>query len=176
MYKVFYLTIYISLATLFGCSSTKPTAKTATPFEDDLAPYRPKIDFVEDTSTVLREQLVEKVSLQDDLAGKLQEKLQQSSQFYGQYDINGFRVLAYSGSNRERAYEAREKLTSLLEQLSLKEEISLVYEQPNYKLKVGTFISKFEANALCFKLRSEFPSAILIQEGFKHSQLRFMNE
>lgn len=172
MHKVLYFTIYLSLSTLFGCGTSKTVVKTPPTFEDDLVPYRPKIAFVEDT--VRYEQPNEEpVTLQEDITEKLNEKLHQSSQFYSQYDLNGFRVLAYSGSNRERAYEVRDKLHSLLEQLSVKEEISLVYEQPNYKVKVGAFISKFEANALWVKLKSEFPSAILIQDSFKHSQLKF---
>jgi hypothetical protein len=175
MHKILHFTLYFSLSTIFGCGSTKPIANQQTSFDDDLTPYRVKVEVVIDSIQNPTENTQE-VLPENHITNALNEKLKQSSQWQAQHEnLSGFKLLAYSGTNRDKATEIKEKLSAFLEDNSMNNEVMLGYEQPNYKVKVGAFLNKFEAHAVLSKLRSEFPLTIIIQENIKSSQVKYGN-
>ena len=72
----------------------------------------------------------------------------------------GYTILLYTGSSREQATMARGKVRSL----ELDVEPDLVYNQPNYKVKVGKFLTRLEAQPLYTELKREFRNAIVAPE------------
>ncbi|GAB4332588.1 MAG: hypothetical protein OHK0038_08320 [Flammeovirgaceae bacterium] len=177
MHKILHFTLYFSLSTIFGCGSTKPIVNQQISFDDDLTPYRLKVEVTIDSVQTPIEKSQEIPLPSNHITDLLNEKLKQNSQWQAQNEnFNGFRLLAYSGTNRNKATQTKEKLSAFLEDNSMKDDVTMGYEQPNYKVKVGAYLNKFEAHAALSKLRAEFPLLIIIQENIKSSQIKYGNE
>lgn len=73
---------------------------------------------------------------------------------------DGFTVQVYSGPNREQANRAR----SEVQMLGLDSPSQVVYVQPNFKVKVGRFYTRLEANKVFSQIREVFPDALLLPE------------
>jgi hypothetical protein len=74
--------------------------------------------------------------------------------------IDGFTVQVYSGPSREQANNARAQLRSL--DLDIPSQV--VYVQPNFKVKLGKFYSRLEANPVYAQVKELFPNALLLPE------------
>jgi hypothetical protein len=74
--------------------------------------------------------------------------------------LNGFTVQVYSGNNREQANEIKTQVYQAFEEYD--PEIS--YIQPNFKVKIGRFFDRLEANKVYTRVKAEFPKAIVIPE------------
>ena len=132
-------------------------------YQEDLSAYRPLVEDIRSDSaaigTTLDEQeliepsnhinvfldsILDSISVADD-----------RQRFY-----QGFTILLYTGSSREKATMARGKTVAM--ELDLEPE--LVYNQPNYKVKVGKFLTRLEAQPLFTQLKKEFDNAIVAPE------------
>lgn len=74
--------------------------------------------------------------------------------------VQGFTVQVYAGASRNAANEAKEKVYQTLQNVNPE----LEYVQPNFKVKVGQFIDRLEAQKMYAQLREEFPQALIIPE------------
>ena len=72
----------------------------------------------------------------------------------------GFRVQIYSGSNRSDAYAEQARFKSLYKGI----DTYLSYEEPNYRVKVGDFRSRSEAQDLMQGLRKQFNNVFVFTE------------
>ena len=77
--------------------------------------------------------------------------------------VQGFTVQVYSGSSRETASKARIDVFRVL--IGFEPEIK--YVQPNFKVKVGKFTERLEAQWVYAQLKPEFPQAIIIPERIR---------
>ena len=77
--------------------------------------------------------------------------------------IEGFTIQLYLGDNRVLAEETEIKLNKLD---SLTKKIT-IFTQPNYRVKVGKYYSRFNANRDYNKFKKTFPNAIIIPEKIK---------
>ena len=77
--------------------------------------------------------------------------------------IEGFTIQLYLGDNRILAEETEIKLNKLD---SLTERIT-IFTQPNYRVKVGKYYNRFNANRDYNKFKKTFPNAIIIPEKIK---------
>lgn len=72
----------------------------------------------------------------------------------------GFRVQIYSGSNRNEAQTIQARFKSLHPEM----EAYMAYHEPNYRVKVGDFTSRSEANNYMRILRSQYSNVFVLQE------------
>ena len=72
----------------------------------------------------------------------------------------GFRVQIYSGSNRSDAYAEQARFKSLYQGI----DTYVSYDEPNYRVKVGDFRSRSEAQDLMQGLRKEFNNVFIFTE------------
>jgi hypothetical protein len=72
--------------------------------------------------------------------------------------INGLTIQVYSGNNRELANSIKQKLYSLSDSYNP----IVKYDQPNYKVSIGEYFTRFEANKDYTFLRKEFSQALLV--------------
>jgi|SRR5690606_35111032 len=74
--------------------------------------------------------------------------------------VRGFRVQIFSGNNRNDAYATQSRF-----QRSYKDISSYVsYDEPNYRVKVGDFRSRNDANSLLKVLRSQYSNVFVFTE------------
>ena len=76
--------------------------------------------------------------------------------------VNAFTIQIYSGSNssaRSEAQSTRNKVTSLYPDWSN----SIEYEQPNYKIRVGNFRTRLEADRALMTVKKSYNNAFILQ-------------
>ena len=76
--------------------------------------------------------------------------------------IEGFAIQVYTGPSREDANLAKSKVYRLIPEARPK----LVFDQPNFKVKVGMFYSRLEAYEIYARLKVGFSNVIIVPERF----------
>jgi len=71
-----------------------------------------------------------------------------------------YTIQVYSGPNRDQANQVRQKMYHVTPELTS----SMGYDQPNYKVKVGSYYDRIMAYETLSKLKKYFPSALLVPE------------
>ena len=74
--------------------------------------------------------------------------------------IDGFTIQVYSGARKEEAMKAKQELTSSLPDL----QSEVLYSQPNFRVKVGKYYSRIEAQKDYLDVKKLFPTAIVIPD------------
>ncbi len=74
--------------------------------------------------------------------------------------INGFRVQIFFGPDRKQAYDEQAKFKSLYPEHNT----YISYTQPNYRVKVGDFRTRLEAQQLITELKPMFPTLFIFSE------------
>jgi len=72
----------------------------------------------------------------------------------------GFRVQIYSGSSRSQAYAEQARFRKLYKGI----DTYVTYEEPNYRVKVGDFRARSEAQRLMEGLRRQFSNVFIFTE------------
>ncbi|MDE0561072.1 hypothetical protein OU792_13810 [Algoriphagus sp. NF] len=74
--------------------------------------------------------------------------------------FNGYRILIYSGLDRDLAFKTQEELTEAMPDINPE----IQYEQPRYLVKVGRYGHKIEALKLLYDIKSVFPTARIVRD------------
>lgn len=74
--------------------------------------------------------------------------------------IDGYTIQIYSGQNREEAMNAKKKMATEVPGLTAE----LEYNQPKFRVRVGSYYSRLEAQKDMLHLKRPFPNAILVPE------------
>jgi hypothetical protein len=72
----------------------------------------------------------------------------------------GFRVQIYAGSNRSEAYAIQARFKNQHADM----DTYISYSEPNYRVKVGDFRSRAQANEFMNTIRSQYRSVFVFQE------------
>lgn len=72
--------------------------------------------------------------------------------------VEGFTILVYSGTNRERATLVQREVSNLGYSPVFQ------YSRPNFKVKVGRFTDRLEARRMHLFMKQHFPTAIMVPE------------
>lgn len=72
----------------------------------------------------------------------------------------GFRVQIYSGSNRTEAYAIQGRFRNQYSDI----DTYINYDEPNYRVKVGDFTSRSEANSLMKILKTQYKNVFVFSE------------
>lgn len=150
-----------------GCATQK---KTTTPsaadgkYSEDLSVWRPKADPSTDTQATTEQPGKKQppyVEPKYAINKKLDTVLDSIDHFNLQRNfIDGFTIQVYSGTKREDALNAKKDLTSYLPEL----ESDIQYNQPNFRVKVGKYFKRIEAQEDYSEVKKYFPSAIVIPD------------
>ena len=163
MKKIYLITVCICFAFL---STAQKRVKQKYTFEEDLSIYRVKINLLkEDISSPSEEELDsitnKFVSNSLNVRAKLDTLLEKIRDEQKTMKMTrGYMIIAYSGLDRDKANEVFDYLESNIE-----DEVRLIYEQPNYKVKVGGYLTKLDAYSMCVSIRKMYPLAIIINDN-----------
>lgn len=86
--------------------------------------------------------------------------------------FNGYSVLVYSGIDRNKAFKTRDDLTMNFPDLTPQ----MQYEQPRYLVKIGKYAHKIEAQKSFAEVKTQFPTARIIQDRFQREEFKTLNE
>jgi hypothetical protein len=129
----------------------KSTKKVRT---EDLSAYRPKVVVPSETSAAAvapTHHVNDKVAMLLDTLAASNKNIK-----YAQ----GYRILVYTGNDRKTAFDLRKSAVNNLPE----ERDYLTYVQPTFKLKIGDFYTRMEANEALQQLRNIAPNASIIAE------------
>lgn len=76
------------------------------------------------------------------------------------YKLSGYRIQIHSGSKKE---DARKVKTTFL-QLYSKTKAYEIYQQPNFRVRVGNFTTRLEATRFLMDIQKHFPNAYIVPE------------
>jgi hypothetical protein len=142
-------------------------AQRSKPYVEDLSVYRPKFELANDTvkkiqpqktTSGIRPKATKNVNAKLDALLDSIDKQNLQKKF-----IEGFTIQIYSGQNKAEAMTTKQKVIEELSNLTA----TLQYVQPKFRVCVGSYFSKLEAQKDLVKLKSYFPSAILVPDKFQ---------
>lgn len=121
---------------------------------EDLSQYRPTYE-VADTEPVARIEPTqhnnEQVAVLMDTVASVNKNIK-----YAQ----GYRILAYNGSQRQTVMDLRKAITYRVPDV----QDYLTYQQPNFRLMVGDFFSRVEAQQVLNQISDLIPNAQIVQD------------
>ncbi len=170
MVKIKYLFL-LSFSLFWACSpkTTGSKSKTGTHTED-LSKYRPELDIEENELAPAPEQALEtnapNITPVNDITNQLNNVLDSPEPQTSDRSVQGYTIQVYSGSSREAANDAK----SMVYKLFPESRPETTYIQPNYKVKVGKYLTRMEAQKLFARLKNDFQGAMVIPEKFALSR------
>lgn len=69
----------------------------------------------------------------------------------------GYKIQIYYGSEKE-CYEVKEEFTSLFPKIAT----SIIFSTPQWKLQIGNYRTRLEADHAMLNIKKEYPSAIVL--------------
>lgn len=78
----------------------------------------------------------------------------------------GYHILIYNGDNRNKAEAMKARFDSEFSYFS-----EVVWDEPNFKVYVGLFVSKFECMKLYSDIKGKFQTAIIVNAKIAYQPL-----
>ncbi|MDN4165732.1 SPOR domain-containing protein [Cytophagales bacterium LB-30] len=150
----------------YSCKPAAPASSGSTDarYSEDLSAYRPqveleKVEETEEESSKPEQKSYPRPSADNTL--QLNAALDSIAENTRKVRyIDGYTVLVYTGTDRDKAMQAKAQATHLV----AKHRPDVQYVPPTYKVKVGRFVDRLEAQKVYATLKVEFSKAIIIPE------------
>ncbi len=75
--------------------------------------------------------------------------------------IKGYRIQLFSGTERNNANEVKTRFLKLYPEFNA----YLLYNQPYYKIRVGDFRTRLDAEVACQKIKNVFDECIIVSDN-----------
>jgi len=80
--------------------------------------------------------------------------------------IEGYHILIFNGDNRNRAESVKARFNSEYKHYS-----EVVWDEPNFKVYVGLFKTKFECMSLYNEIKGKYQTAIVVKDKIPYPPL-----
>ena len=148
-------------------TSQSPSKKTEKAYEEDLSIYRPKFKSANESDTQFSDSQPVKSSKSStsDAPLHVNKKLDAILDTIAMRNksvkfTNGFRIQIYVGNDRKSADDAKiytyQKYPEIFPYLS--------YQQPIYKVKIGDFLNRMDAERYYSDIKDLYPSAMILPD------------
>lgn len=147
----------LSVIILAGCAALSPSGSNSS-YSEDLSVYRPTVE-AGTTEEVTVEEKTPDVTPTHHQTVEIDRKIDViSSHNRRNGSAQGFTIQVYSGTSREQASQAKAQVYKILPDSRPETK----YEQPIYRVRVGEFMDRLDAQNTYAELLPEFPQAIVI--------------
>lgn len=144
------------LVLIFGASTLsfcQDESWLAFPAEGDTTSIEEvKLDYTKNNGKV--------VVVKDDRIGELEKFVRSGEETIEGVLIDGYRVLIYFDQNKSNAEQQKARFMSLFDEV----DTHIDYLAPNYRVRVGNYRSKLEAEKMKQDLLTVFPTAIVVKD------------
>ncbi|HEV7351306.1 SPOR domain-containing protein [Telluribacter sp.] len=164
------LILGVGVAGMSACSRKGAAAGSGTEYREDLSRVRPRYSYVEPTlqkskAPERKEQPVRRPSAKDDTPLYINKRLEAAlDTMYNQNKairyINGYRIQMYVGNVRGEADAAKAYIYQMFPDLNP----YVSYSQPTYRVKVGDFMYRSDAEQYLEQIRQKYPSSIILSD------------
>lgn len=163
--KYNYLLLLVVIVAFNACSpSTTTSTSSVEVYSEDLSMHRQRYKMPEnDDVTNTKSEVVVKIypSPSFDVTTQLNTVLDSIDRLKSNVNyVDGYTVQVYSGTSSDEAKIARGKVYTILPESSP----TLKYDEPNFKVRVGKFYTRLEAQKTYSQLKEKFSSTIIIPE------------
>jgi hypothetical protein len=154
--------IVVWLASCASPKNTKVSSSQGQTYAEDLSIWRPKVETpAESKNTNVQAPTKQTQYVEPKYA--VNKKLDTVLDSIDRYNrakefIDGFTIQIYAGLKREDALNAKKNLASSLPDIPSEVE----YAQPNFRVKVGKYYSRIDAQKDYVAVKKYFPTAIVI--------------
>ncbi len=161
--------ILLAIAVLSGCASTVSTTSTSSSgkYSEDLSVLRPKIQLPSDTG----KQVVASKDPRKDHSLYLEPRHNVNGQVDAVLDsidrihlanglVDGYTIQLYSGTQRDEALNVKRQMIQAMPEL----DADIQFVQPNFRVRAGKYLSRFDAHKDDMAVKRLFPNAIVIPE------------
>lgn len=156
---------FVVFIVVIACSpGAVPSSSNAEKYSEDISYLRPTYQISDDTTSVSTssgEVTADIIPAEHDVTQKLNAVLDSIDVIRkDKRYIDGFTIQVYSGYDSEEATKARGRVYSILEN----SKPSLKFEEPNFKVKVGRYYSRLEAQKDFSLIKEKFSTALIIPQ------------
>lgn len=152
--------VYLVVALiLFNCAPKAVKQTATTEYDEDLSALRPTVDPVEFTTDEGKEKAPYQAPSHN-INGVMNSLIDSLAVDYRNRKIEIYTIQVYVGNSRDEANEVRTKVYKVMPD----ERPRLEYSQPNFRVKVGTYADRLEAQKPLTLLKKTFPGAILLTD------------
>ena len=165
--------IFVLLGILFstyGCTTLNTKTSQVSSYSENISGLRPKFETYTPDKPIdtvdVNEPDQQVPALSNDISENLNQMLESSFKRNEDIDyVNGYTIQVYSGSSRENANMVKTDIYKYIPNAKPKEG----FEAPNFKVRVGEFLEKIEAQRIYSEIKVHFPQAIVIPARIPHS-------
>ena len=156
----------ILLAVIFtACKTSVVTTSTTDNYQEDLSVLRPDLSEVKEIRDNTPATTASSSTKYSSVDMSITEEMDSINSIIIQRNsekkyVDGYTIQIYTGNDNEAAREAKEQTLLMFPEL----EPVISYNQPTFKVKVGSYHNRLEAHRVFESLKKEFPYALLIPE------------
>jgi hypothetical protein len=142
-----------------ACQAQRPTK----PYYEDLSSLRPKVSL---EATKPKDSLrVKNQAPSEPVQFAVNEKVDSILDSIDRFNltrkfVDGYTIQIFSGQKREEALNANKKMSELVPELKA----NVQYQQPKFRVTVGKYFTRLEAQKDLYRLKRVFTNAILVPE------------
>ncbi len=142
-----------------ACQAQRPTK----PYYEDLSSLRPKVNLetIKPKDSLGIKSPVPSVPVQFAVNEKVDAILDSIDRFnLTRKFVDGHTIQIYSGQKKEEALNTKAKMSELMPDLKA----NVQYQQPKFRVTVGKYFTRLEAQKDLYRLKRVFTNAILVPE------------
>jgi len=153
-----------------GCSATAPVVVENAPYEPEGPTSWSEVETVE-MARYPNEPVVKNREIQHEVPQELMSSTADSGLLE---DVDGFRIQVFASEVRDNAAQAEEDVRQWIRSLSEERRTILgiktsptiysTYKQPYYRVRMGNFLTRAEAQPVLTALRSRFSGALIVPD------------
>ncbi|WP_192347419.1 hypothetical protein [Algoriphagus sp. Y33] len=170
--RIFWILGFVVI--LVGCKTSRKASSSASNYANYQENLNPSLPLYPD----YRAQMNSKSSVgSSESTGAIDDELDQLqasliSKNKSEPYFSGYSVLVYSGVDRDKAFKTRNDITMNFPDLIPE----MQYQQPRYLVKIGRFVHKIEAQKSFAEVKTQFPTARIIQDRFQREDFKTQKE
>lgn len=153
---------------VISCATQKKTSTASTngtKYTEDLSVWRPKPESVAPTKDKPVENDLKKQTTNVEAKYTVNKKLDAVLDSIDRINVrrnfvDGYTIQVYTGLKREEALNTKKMITASLPDL----ESEINYAQPNFRVRVGKYLNRIEAQKDYVAVKKYFPTAIVIPD------------
>ncbi len=161
--KVYSYIVYVTALLMgFSCAAQKSKHHATQNYKEDLSQARPSWEepVTNPNTNPNTNSSSNFPSTTEDDAVVLNKKLDSIAANRTLQEISGYRILVYSGTSSDESSKVRKQLYQYDPSLSVHTD----FKQPTFRVKVGNFTDRVQANYILNDLRKQFPNAMIVPD------------
>lgn len=168
--KNFLWVLHLVLIVLSGCAKKSVVSSSSADYKEDLSVVRPRFEYVEPAAakkpeTVTPSKSTPTAPVNVDKPLYVNKRLETVLDTLAKHNksiryINGFRIQMYVGNVRQEADAAKSYVYQAFPELNP----YVSYNQPTYRVKVGDFMYRSDAEQFLELIREQYSSAVILPD------------